>query len=79
MASSYRIHPLLWEHWKVKALQSAIKLKVFTHLAHCPLTGDELRTVLGLRAGRRAAVDFFDALVALELAGVTQRVDRVTH
>ena len=67
MASSYRIYSLLSEQWKTRVLQSAIKLKVFTQLARRPLTGDELRTALGLRAERRATVDFFDVLVALGL------------
>ncbi|MGH3685373.1 MAG: methyltransferase family protein [Pseudonocardiaceae bacterium] len=62
-----RIYSLLWDQWKARVLQSAIKLKVFTRLACRPLTGDELRTALNVRAGPRAAVDFFDALVALGL------------
>jgi hypothetical protein len=48
-------------------VQSAIRLKVFTRLARRPLAGDELWTVLGLHAGRRAAIDFFDVIVGLGL------------
>jgi O-methyltransferase/methyltransferase family protein len=49
--------------WGSKALLSAVELEVFTKLAEKPSTADELRARTGLHP--RAALDFFDALVAL--------------
>jgi hypothetical protein len=49
--------------WEAKALLSAVELGVFTALAAGPLPAKELTVVLGIH--ERAAVDFFDALVAL--------------
>ncbi len=56
--------------WGSKALLSAVELGVFTELARGPMDGETLRARLGLH--RRAARDFFDALVAL---GMLQRND----
>src|SRR5262249_49491676 len=56
--------------WGSKALLTAVELGVFTELARGAQTSDALRERLGLH--RRAAHDFFDALVAL---GVLCRVD----
>lgn len=46
-----------------KALLSAVEIGVFTTLGSAAMTGEELRTSLGLHP--RAVPDFFDALVAL--------------
>lgn len=51
--------------WPSKVVLSAVELGVFTELARRPLPADELRDRLGLH--ERAAVDFFDTLVALGL------------
>lgn len=48
-----------------KVLLSAIELGVFTALADGPLEAEALRERIGI--SRRGAVDFFDALVALNL------------
>lgn len=48
-----------------RALLSAVELGVFTELAKGPLEADALADRVGVH--RRAARDFFDALVALEL------------
>ncbi len=49
--------------WGAKTLLSAVELGVFTELAKGPLDAESLRQRLGLHP--RSAVDFFDALVAL--------------
>src|SRR4051812_25253540 len=49
--------------WGTKTLLSAVELGLFTALAERPLNAASLRTTLGLHP--RAALDFFDALVAL--------------
>jgi hypothetical protein len=49
--------------WGTKTLLSAGELGLFTILAETPLNAGSLRTRLGLHP--RAALDFFDALVAL--------------
>jgi hypothetical protein len=49
--------------WASRALLSAVELDLFTRLAQEPSTAEELRVRLGLHP--RAALDFFDALVAL--------------
>jgi hypothetical protein len=49
--------------WASKTLLSAVELELFTNLAGKPATGDDLRARLGLH--QRAALDFFDSLVAL--------------
>ena len=51
--------------WGSKTLLSAVELGVFTELADGPLGRDELVARLGLH--RRAAADFLDALVALDM------------
>ncbi|MBM3463034.1 MAG: methyltransferase, partial [Armatimonadetes bacterium] len=58
--------------WGAKALLSAVELGVFTELGQGPLTAESLRARLGLH--ERAALDFFDALVAL---GMLERHDGV--
>src|SRR5262249_43645576 len=49
--------------WGSKTLLSAVELGLFTTLAEKPATADDLRARLGLHP--RAALDFFDTLVAL--------------
>jgi len=49
--------------WASKTLLSAVELELFTRLSSRPSTADDLRAQLGLHP--RAALDFFDALVAL--------------
>jgi len=49
--------------WGSKTLLTAVGMGVFTELAKAPMSGDALRTKLGLH--QRSARDFFDALVAL--------------
>ena len=49
--------------WASKTLLSAVELGLFTRLAEKPATAADLRAALGLHP--RAALDFFDALVAL--------------
>jgi len=49
--------------WASKTLLSAVELGLFTRLSSRPSTADDLRAQLGLHP--RAALDFFDALVAL--------------
>ena len=49
--------------WASKTLLSAVELELFTKLAAQPSTADDLRARLGIH--QRAALDFFDALVAL--------------
>lgn len=51
--------------WGSKTLLSAVELGLFTELAARPLDGEALRQKLGLH--ERAALDFFDALVALSM------------
>jgi hypothetical protein len=51
--------------WGSKVLLSAVEIGVFGAFDDGPLNEDALRTSLGLH--RRAARDFFDALVALGL------------
>jgi 2-polyprenyl-3-methyl-5-hydroxy-6-metoxy-1,4-benzoquinol methylase len=50
--------------WSSKVLLTAVELGVFSKLAQRPLTGDELRDALGLKAAQTS--DFFDALVAMK-------------
>ena len=50
--------------WAAKALLSAVELGVFTELAAGPMEGHVLASRIGVH--RRAASDFFDALVALK-------------
>ncbi len=56
--------------WASKTLLSAVELGVFTELARQPALAEELRERLQLN--KRAALDFFDALVAL---GLLERTD----
>jgi hypothetical protein len=49
--------------WASKTLLSAVELGLFTTLSDRSMTGEELRSALGLHP--RANPDFFDALVAL--------------
>jgi precorrin-6B methylase 2 len=56
--------------WASKTLLSAVELGVFTELARQPAAASELRERLQLH--KRAALDFFDALVAL---GLLERTD----
>ena len=51
--------------WGSKTLLSAVELEVFTILATGPLDAETLRTRLDLH--ERSALDFFDALVALDM------------
>ncbi|QLY32106.1 methyltransferase [Nocardia huaxiensis] len=51
--------------WESRTLLSAVELGVFTVLGERQLTAEELREELGLHP--RAARDFFDALVAMEV------------
>ncbi|MBL1074912.1 methyltransferase [Nocardia sp. 2] len=51
--------------WESRTLLSAVELGVFTTLGDRRLTAEELRGELGLHP--RAARDFFDALVAMEI------------
>jgi hypothetical protein len=51
--------------WASKTLLTAVELGVFTQLAQGPLEAETLRHRLGLHP--RSALDFFDALVALQL------------
>ena len=51
--------------WGSKTLLSAVELEVFTILATGPMDAETLRTRLGLH--KRSALDFFDALVALDM------------
>ena len=51
--------------WASKTLLTAAELGLFTLLAHGPLDAETLRTRLGLHP--RSALDFFDALVALQM------------
>ena len=61
-----RITKLAFGFMPARVVLSAIDLELFTTLdAAGPLTADELRARLGLH--QRSAVDFFDALVAMEL------------
>jgi hypothetical protein len=50
--------------WASKTLLSAVEMELFSELAHHPGDLDTLRGRLGLH--RRAALDFLDALVALQ-------------
>ncbi|MEM5341160.1 methyltransferase [Paraburkholderia azotifigens] len=58
--------------WASKTLLSAVELKLFTHLARGPQNATQLTETLGLHP--RPALDFLDALVALN---VLNRVDGV--
>nr|WP_083654935.1 methyltransferase [Burkholderia sp. SRS-W-2-2016] len=51
--------------WASRTLLSAVELEVFTRLARGPLDAAQMAGALGLHP--RAAVDFFDALVALNV------------
>jgi predicted O-methyltransferase YrrM len=51
--------------WASKTLLTAINMELFTHLAEKELTGQELKTKLGLH--ERSLYDFLDTLVALGL------------
>ena len=62
-ASPERILQTGLAFWASKTLLSAVELGLFTSLAEKPATADDLRARLGLHP--RAALDFFDALVAL--------------
>jgi hypothetical protein len=62
-----RIMQLGYAYRDAKALLSAIELGVFTALSAEPLDAEALRTKIGIE--KRAARDFFDALVALGLLG----------
>ncbi len=53
--------------WASRALQTAVKLGLFTTLGGKTMTGKELQAALGLHD--RADPDFFDALVALGFLG----------
>ena len=49
--------------WASKTVLTAVNLKLFTHLASGELSGQEIKTKLGLH--ERSLYDFLDALVAL--------------
>ncbi|MEC3913022.1 methyltransferase [Nocardia sp. CDC160] len=51
--------------WESRTLLSAVELGVFTVLGHRQLTAEQLQRELGLHP--RAARDFFDALVAMDM------------
>ncbi|GLC92877.1 hypothetical protein Tamer19_22850 [Cupriavidus sp. TA19] len=51
--------------WPAKTLLSAVELGVFTRLADGPLDAPTLTEALGLHP--RSALDFLDALVALQV------------
>ncbi|HMK14893.1 MAG TPA: methyltransferase, partial [Burkholderiales bacterium] len=61
--SPARIKEVGMGFWPAKTLLSAVELGLFTTLGTKSMTADQLRDALGLH--RRAAPDFFDALVAL--------------
>jgi hypothetical protein len=61
--SSARIMETGMAFWPAKTLLSAVELGVFTALGASAMTGEELRSALGLHT--RAVPDFFDTLVAL--------------
>lgn len=50
--------------WASKTLLTAVNLELFSHLALCPLSAEEIRSKLNLHP--RALYDFLDALVALK-------------
>jgi len=50
--------------WASKTVLTAVNLKLFTHLASGELSGQEIKSKLGLH--ERGLYDFLDALVALE-------------
>lgn len=50
--------------WPAKVLLSAVELELFTKLGDAAMTGEQLRSALGLHS--RANPDFFDTLVALK-------------
>src|SRR5262249_6979902 len=60
-----RIIEIAYAFWHSKALFAAVELDVFTKLAAGPLDLEALTARTGVHP--RAARDFFDALVALEL------------
>ena len=49
--------------WASKTLLTAVNMSLFTHLAHNPMSGREIRKALGLN--KRSLYDFLDTLVAL--------------
>ncbi|NNE99068.1 MAG: methyltransferase [Pyrinomonadaceae bacterium] len=49
--------------WASKTLLSAVNMSLFTHLAEGDMTGDEIKSKLGLH--ERSLYDFLDTLVAL--------------
>src|SRR6185436_3939036 len=49
--------------WASKTLLAALKFKLFTELAQGPLTGQQIKTRLGLH--ERSLYDFLDTLTAL--------------
>lgn len=49
--------------WASKTLLTAVNMNLFTHLAHNPMSGREIRKVLELN--KRSVYDFLDTLVAL--------------
>ena len=49
--------------WGSKTLLSAVELGIFTHLAHGPLSGEQLAQAAGVHP--RSSRDFLDALVAM--------------
>ena len=49
--------------WASKTLLTAVNMNLFTHLAHNPMSGREIRKVLGLN--KRSVYDFLDTLVSL--------------
>jgi hypothetical protein len=63
--SPERILQLGFGFWASKALLSAVELGVFTRLASGPCDAAQLADSIGLHP--RSALDFFDALVALDL------------
>ncbi|HEX2884890.1 methyltransferase [Vineibacter terrae] len=67
-----RIMQLGLGFWGSKTLLSAVELDLFTALSDEPVDGETLRQRIGLH--RRAAHDFFDALVAL---GMLERQDGI--
>src|SRR5215213_6126058 len=62
-----RILEIAYAFWKAKVLLSAVELDLFTVLADGALDLNSLAVRLGVH--KRAAADFFDSLVALNLLG----------
>jgi len=65
MLTSGRILDVGMGFWPAKVLLSAVELDVFTNIGDGAMTGEQLRSALGLHP--RAIPDFFDTLVALKV------------